>query len=228
TVRRMVSELGDQRLRIIAGFVLGGVGVVLNAVGPMLLGRATDIVVDGMTGTGVDFSALGRNLVLIAGVYAVAAAAMAVQGMFITVAVQRTLTKIRGKIQRKLSRVPLSYVDSRQRGELLSRMTNDVDNLAQTLQQTLSQLITAVLTIVSVLTMMIIISPLLALVAVVTVPLSGIIVARIAKRSQPEFIEQWRRTGSLNGHIEEMYTGHALVTVYGHGQTAQDTFAEEN
>ena len=228
TVRRMVSELGDQRLRIIAGFVLGGVGVVLNAVGPMLLGMATDIVVDGMTGTGVDFSALGRNLVLIAGVYAVAAAAMAVQGMLTTVAVQRTLTKIRGKIQRKLSRVPLSYVDSYQRGELLSRMTNDVDNLAQTLQQTLSQLITAFLTIVSVLTMMVIISPLLALVALVTVPVSVLIVTRIAKRSQPEFIEQWRRTGSLNGHVEEMYTGHALVTVFGHQRTAQETFAAEN
>ncbi|HLS14607.1 MAG TPA: ABC transporter ATP-binding protein [Beutenbergiaceae bacterium] len=224
----MVSELGDQRLRIIAGFVLGGVGVVLNAVGPMLLGMATDIVVDGMTGTGVDFSALGRNLVLIAGVYAVAAAAMAVQGVLTTVAVQRTLTKIRGKIQRKLSRVPLSYVDSYQRGELLSRMTNDVDNLAQTLQQTLSQLITAFLTIVSVLTMMVIISPLLALVALVTVPVSVLIVTRIAKRSQPEFIEQWRRTGSLNGHVEEMYTGHALVTVFGHQRTAQETFAAEN
>ncbi|MGC0273395.1 ABC transporter ATP-binding protein [Pseudactinotalea sp. Z1739] len=229
TVRRVIGELRDQRARIIAGFVLGGMGVILNAAGPMLLGRATDIVVDGMLGgAGVDFAALARVLVLVSGVYAVGATSMWAQGVLTTVAVQRTLNMMRLNLQRKLSRVPLSYVDARQRGELLSRMTNDVDNLAQTLQQTLSQLITAVLTILSVLTMMIIISPLLALVAVVTVPLSGFIVAQIARRSQPEFIEQWRRTGTLNGHVEEMYTGHALVTVFGHEGTAQETFAREN
>ncbi|MGC0251201.1 ABC transporter ATP-binding protein [Pseudactinotalea sp. Z1748] len=229
TVRRVIGELRDQRARIITGFVLGGMGVILNAAGPMLLGRATDIVVDGMLGgAGVDFAALARVLVLVSGVYAVGATSMWAQGVLTTVAVQRTLNMMRLNLQRKLSRVPLSYVDARQRGELLSRMTNDVDNLAQTLQQTLSQLITAVLTILSVLTMMIIISPLLALVAVVTVPLSGFIVAQIARRSQPEFIEQWRRTGTLNGHVEEMYTGHALVTVFGHERTAQETFASEN
>ena len=227
TLRRMLSEVADQRVRIITGIVLGAVGVVLNAAGPMLLGMATDIVVAGM-GTGVDFGALARILALITGVYALGALSVWSQGVLTTVAVQRTLAKLRRKLQHKLSRVPLSYVDARQRGELLSRMTNDVDNLAQTLQQTLSQLITAVLTIASVLTMMVIISPLLALVALVTVPLSGFIVARIARRSQPEFTEQWRRTGTLNGHIEEMYTGHALVTVFGHEQSAQDTFATEN
>src|SRR5690625_75614 len=228
TVRRVLSEVADQRVRIITGIVLGAVGVLLNAVGPMLLGMATDVVVAGMVGTGVDFGALARILALITGVYALGALSVWSQGVLTTVAVQRTLAKLRRKLQHKLSRVPLSYVDARQRGELLSRMTNDVDNLAQTLQQTLSQLITAVLTIVSVLTMMVIISPLLALVALVTVPLSGFIVARIARRSQPEFTEQWRRTGTLNGHIEEMYTGHALVTVFGHEQSAQDTFATEN
>src|SRR5690625_1650310 len=224
----MLSQLRDQRVRIIAGFVLGGAGVLLNAAGPMLLGMATDLVEEGMIGTGVDFTALARMLVIITVVYAAGAIALCIQGRLITVAVQATLAKLRRNIQRKLSRVPLSYVDARQRGELLSRTTNDVDNLAQTLQQTLSQLITATLTVVSVLIMMLIISPLLALVALVTVPLSGFIVARIARRSQPEFTEQWRRTGTLNGHIEEMYTGHALVTVFGHEQSAQDTFATEN
>src|SRR5690625_1058612 len=227
TLRRMLGEVADQRVRIITGIVLGAVGVVLNAAGPMLLGMATDIVVAGM-GTGVDFGALARILALITGVYALGALSVWSQGVLTTVAVQRTLAKLRSKLQHKLSRVPLSYVDARQRGELLSRMTNDVDNLAQTLQQTLSQLITAFLTIVSVLTMMVIISPLLALVALVTVPVSVLIVTRIATRSQPEFIEQWRRTGSLNGHVEEMYTGHALVTVFGHQRTAQETFAAEN
>ena len=228
TVRRMLSELRDQRLRIIIGFIFGGLGVLLNAVGPMLLGMATDIVVDGIMSTGVDFAALGRTLIFITAVYAAGAVSMWQQGRLITVAVQLTLAKLRRNIQRKLSRVPLSYVDARQRGELLSRMTNDVDNLAQTLQQTLSQLITAVLTVLSVLTMMIIISPLLALVTVVIVPVSILVVTYIAKRSQPQFIEQWRRTGTLNGHVEEMYTGHALVTVFGHEDTAQETFAEEN
>src|SRR5690625_2507036 len=142
TLRRMLSEVADQRVRIITGIVLGAVGVVLNAAGPMLLGMATDIVVAGM-GTGVDFGALARILALITGVYALGALSVWSQGVLTTVAMQRTLAKLRRKLQHKLSRVPLSYVDARQRGELLSRMTNDVDNLAQTLQQTLSQLITA-------------------------------------------------------------------------------------
>ena len=120
--------------------------------------------------------------------------------------------RLREQVQAKLARLPLSYFDRQPRGEILSRVTNDIDNLAQSLQQTLSQLVISLLTIVGVLTVMFVISPLLALIALVTVPVSVFVVARIGKRAQPQFVRQWSTTGKLNGHIEEMYTGHSLVT----------------
>ncbi|HEY1618164.1 MAG TPA: ABC transporter ATP-binding protein, partial [Streptosporangiaceae bacterium] len=134
----------------------------------------------------------------------------------------------REQVQAKLARLPLSYFDRQPRGEILSRVTNDIDNLAQSLQQTLSQVVISLLTIVGVLTMMFVISPLLALIALVTVPVSVLAVARIGKRAQPQFVKQWGTTGKLNGHVEEMYTGHSLVTVFGQRQQAMDTFTEQN
>ena len=135
-----------------------------------------------------------------------------------TVAVQRSVSGCAGKVQAKLSRLPLRYFDRQPLGEILSRVTNDIDNISQTLQQTLSQVVTSLLTIVGVLVMMFLISPLLAVIALVTVPASAVVATRIGKRSQPNFVAQWTTTGKLNGHIEEMYTGHALVRVFGHAQ----------
>ena len=123
--------------------------------------------------------------------------------------------RLRGQVEAKLSRLPLSYFDQQQRGEVLSRATNDTDNIAQTLQQTMSQMLTSLLTIVGVLAMMFWISPLLAVIALVTVPVSIVVAARVGKKAQPQFIRQWATTGKLNGHIEEMYTGHALVKTFG-------------
>src|SRR5674476_1386548 len=135
---------------------------------------------------------------------------------------------MRQQVETKLGRVPLSYVDQHARRELLSRVTNDIDNLAQTLQQTLSQLINAALTIIGVLIMMFWISPLLAAIALVTLPTAGVVTMVIAKRAQPQFVAQWKRTGTLNAHVEEMYTGHALVKVFGRQRAASDTFHTEN
>ena len=118
----------------------------------------------------------------------------------------------------KLARLPLSYFDRQPRGEILSRVTNDIDNLAQSLQQTLSQVVTSLLTIVGVLAVMFWISWLLALIALVTVPASILIVARIGKRAQPQFVRQWSTTGRLNGHVEENFTGHSLVKAFGQGE----------
>ena len=150
------------------------------------------------------------------------------QGRLTAVVVQRTVYAMRQDVEAKLSRLPLRYIDRQPRGELLSRVTNDIDNVAQTLQQTLSQLITSVLTVVGVLVMMFWISPLLAVIALVTVPLSIVIAGAIAKRSRPQFMEQWAWTGKLNAHIEEMYTGHSLVTVFGRQAEAAEVFAERN
>jgi ATP-binding cassette subfamily B protein len=146
----------------------------------------------------------------------------------LTVAVQRSVFRLRQKVQAKLSRLPLRYFDGQPLGEVLSRVTNDIDNISQTLQQTMSQVVTSLLTIVGVLIMMFLISPLLALIALVTVPASAVVATQIGKRSQPNFVQQWKTTGKLNGHIEEMYTGHALVRVFGHAREAEETFAEHN
>ncbi|RHA44529.1 ABC transporter permease, partial [Cellulomonas rhizosphaerae] len=179
-------------------------------------------------GQGIDFGHLRGILVVVLFIYLGSFLFGWTQGRITAGVAQRVVLRLRADVEAKLGRLPLSYLDSHPRGELLSRVTNDIDNVAQTLQQTLSQLITSVLTVVGVLVMMFWISPLLALVALVTVPLSMVVAAVIAKRSKPQFIQQWAVTGSLNAHIEEMYTGHTLVTVFGRQHEAGEVFAERN
>jgi len=175
-------------------------------------------------GQGVDFNALGRLLVIVLALYAAASVAALFQGRVTTTIVQRLVFRMRADVQAKLARLPLRYFDAQPRGEILSRVTNDIDNLAQSLQQTLSQVVTSVLTIVGVLFVMFLISPLLALIALVTVPVSVFTVSKIGKRAQPQFVRQWSTTGKLNGHIEEMFTGHELVTAYGRTRESMDVF----
>jgi ATP-binding cassette, subfamily B, multidrug efflux pump len=175
-------------------------------------------------GQGVDFDALGRLLVIVLALYAAASVAALFQGRVTTTIVQRLVFRMRADVQAKLARLPLRYFDAQPRGEILSRVTNDIDNLAQSLQQTLSQMVTSVLTIVGVLTVMFLISPLLAVIALVTVPVSVFTVSKIGKRAQPQFVRQWSTTGKLNGHIEEMFTGHQLVTAYGRTRESMATF----
>ena len=179
-------------------------------------------------GHGIDFDALGRTLGIVALVYIVALILGAAQGRMTARIVQRAMFRLREQAQAKLARLPLSYFDGLPRGEVLSRVTNDIDNLAQNLQQTLSQLIFSVLTIIGVLAFMIWISWLLALIALVTVPISLAIARVVAKKSKPQFVKQWGTTGKLNGHIEEMYTGHTLVKVFGRQQESAATFDEHN
>ncbi len=179
-------------------------------------------------GRGVDFGHVGQVLLLVLVIYLAASLASLMQGRLMTVAVQRSVFRLRQKVQAKLSRLPLRYFDGQPLGEVLSRVTNDIDNIAQTLQQTLSQVVTSLLTIVGVLIMMFLISPVLAVIALVTVPASAFVASRIGKRAQPNFVQQWKTTGKLNGHIEEMYTGHALVRVFGHADEAEEIFAEHN
>jgi ATP-binding cassette subfamily B multidrug efflux pump len=181
-----------------------------------------------VAGQGIDFGRVGQVLLLVLLVYLGSSAGMLLQGRVTATVVQRMVSRLREQVQAKLSRLPLSYFDRQPRGEILSRVTNDIDNLAQSLQQTLSQLVISLLTIVGVLTIMFVISPLLALIALVTVPVSVFAVARIGKRAQPQFIKQWSTTGKLNGHIEEMYTGHSLVAVFGQRDQAMRTFTEHN
>ncbi|WP_327236758.1 ABC transporter ATP-binding protein/permease [Streptomyces sp. NBC_01317] len=184
--------------------------------------------VDFTPGHGIDFDAIGEVLLVTLLIYLGAGLLMLVSTRLSIRVINGTVFRMREAVQAKMSRLPLSYFDQQPRGEVLSRATNDVDNISQTMQQTMGQLINSVLTIVGVLGMMFWISPLLALVALVTVPVSIFVATRIGKRSQPHFVQQWKVTGTLNAHIEEMYTGHALVKVFGRAEQSAEAFREEN
>ncbi|MFF7328889.1 ABC transporter transmembrane domain-containing protein [Streptomyces sp. NPDC008150] len=186
--------------------------------------RSTDFT----PGQGIDFDAVGRVLLLALCTFLVAGLLMAVGTRLVNRTVNRTVLRLREDVQTKLSRLPLSYFDKRQRGEVLSRATNDIDNIQQTLQQSMGQLINSLLSIIGVLAVMFWVSWILALVALVTVPLSFVVATRVGKRSQPHFVQQWRTTGKLNAHVEEMYTGHALVKVFGRQEESAAQFAEQN
>ncbi|HSF27169.1 MAG TPA: ABC transporter ATP-binding protein [Actinomycetes bacterium] len=179
-------------------------------------------------GQGIDFTALSQVLSFVLVLYLAASVLGWLQGYLLNDVVQATVFRLRADVEDKLHRLPLRYVDQQPRGELLSRVTNDIDNIQTTLQQTLSQLLTSLLTVLGVLVMMFVISPLLALIALVTIPLSMVVTARIAQRSQPLFIAQWTHTGALNAQIEEAFTGHELVKVFGRQREVEAAFHAKN
>ncbi|MEU6073059.1 ABC transporter ATP-binding protein [Micromonospora sp. NPDC047074] len=183
---------------------------------------------DVVPGVGIDFAALAGVLLLALGLYLAASLLSWWQGWLLNGVVQRTVLRLRAEVEDKLNRLPLPYFDRQPRGELLSRVTNDIDNISTSLQQTLSQLLTSLLTVVGVLGMMFWISPLLALVALVAVPVSVVVTTAIAKRSQQQFIAQWTHTGELNGQIEEAFTGHELVKVFGRQREVEAAFTAKN
>ncbi|MGV9849738.1 ABC transporter ATP-binding protein [Streptomyces sp. NPDC003442] len=193
-------------------------------------GTVADMVasMDVTPGQGIDFHAVGVVLLWVTALYVAASLLGLIQARVATVVVQRAVFRLREDVEHKLARLPLAYFDKQSRGEVLSRATNDIDNIQQTLQQTLSQIMASLLTIVGVLSMMFWISPLLALVALITVPVSVWVTTRIGKRAQPQFVAQWKTTGKLNAHIEEMYTGHALVKVFGREKESAQAFREQN
>ncbi len=179
-------------------------------------------------GEGVDFGELGRILLWLTAIY-LASSLFGWLQQYLTVGVSQGIVyRLRGAVDAKLTRLPLKYFDDHARGDILSRVTNDIDNIAQTLQQSLTQITTSVLTVVGVLAMMFAISPLLASISLLTVPLSVVVTMQIAKRSQKHFAAQWEHTGTLNGHVEEVHTGRAIVKSFGRQADAEAVFAEEN
>ncbi len=179
-------------------------------------------------GVGIDFHALSMVLLWVLVLYVFASVFGWLQGYVLNEVVQRTVYRLRQEVEDKINRLPLGYFDRMPRGELLSRVTNDIDNVSQSLQQTLSQLLTSLLTVVGVMVMMFLTSPLLTLVALVTIPLTMVITAVIAKRSQKLFVAQWKNTGELNAQIEENFTGHALVKVFGRQREVAKVFNDKN
>jgi ATP-binding cassette subfamily B multidrug efflux pump len=264
SIRRLAGRLGPERPKIIGLVAAGVTSVALAAVGPKVLGRATDIIFSGVVGKalpagtsraqaiesarasgqdqvadmlsgidlvpgqGIDFSAL-RNILLIAlALYVASALFQFLQGFLLNDVVQATMLRLRSEVEDKINGLPLRYFDGQPRGELLSRVTNDIDNVAQSLQQTMSQLLNSVLTVVFVFGMMFWISPTLGLIALVTIPLTMLIAGLVMRRSQSRFIAQWRHTGNVNAHVEEAFTGHALVKVFGRQEEVQESFEVEN
>lgn len=265
SAKRLLGLLRPERTALIVAFALTTTAVVLNAIGPRILGRATDLIFAGVFGArlpagvtqdqavaglraqgqdrladmlaamtdlvpgqGIDFAAVARVLLLAVGLYAVAALLSWVQGRLLVGAINRVIKDLRARVEEKLHALPLPYFDGQPRGELLSRVTNDIDNVAQSLQQTLSQLITALLTVIAMLSMMFWISPLLAVIALVTIPLSAVVAAQIGKRSQRHFVQQWKQTGAVNSVVEESFSGHAIVKVFGRQREAQREFDRSN
>lgn len=239
SAKRLVGRLHPERAMVVIVVVFGVLSVLLSVAGPALLGLATNIIVDGVfgptgsgglvgEGTGIDVASLQLLLGGVMLVYVFSSVLAWAQAYVLNGVTQRTVYRLRDEVQAKLDRLPLTYFDKVQRGEVLSRVTNDIDNISQTFQQTLSQLLTSVLTVLGVATMMIVISPLLALVALTMIPLTLIITAVIAKRSQKLFVAQWAFTGELNAQIEETFTGHALVKVFGRQRDVEERFRHKN
>jgi ATP-binding cassette, subfamily B, multidrug efflux pump len=228
-VRRMLRRMRPERMRVLAVLLFAVVSVSLTVIGPRILGHATNIIVDGIqTKGGIDFGELHMVLLQALLIYIGAGILSYIQSFILAGVVQRSMSKLRSDVEDKLNRLPIGYIDSQPRGDLLSRVTNDIDNVAQSLQQTLSMMLTSTLTIIGVVIMMISISPLLAIITIVTVPISVFTMKMITARSKKKFIAQWRFTGTLNGQIEEAFTGHNLVRAFGQQDEVQRRFDDEN
>ena len=196
--------------------------------------RGEDVFADMLTnmdvipGQGIDFGRLGQILLLVLALYLVSSVLQFLQGVILQRVVQKTVFDLREQVSVKLTKLPLKYFDGKPRGELLSRVTNDIDNIAQTLQQTLSQLLNSLLTIVGVAIMMFTVSWQLAVISLLIIPISGVVSAMIGKRAQKKFVGMWAHTGELNGEIEESFTGHSLVKVFGRKAEVEQVFDETN
>jgi ATP-binding cassette subfamily B multidrug efflux pump len=210
--------LGTTKAQVIAGLRASGQGSEADFLNGVSLNP----------GHGIDFTTLGDLLLIVLGLYVFSSIFGWAQAYVLAGVVQRTMYRMRRDVEEKINRLPLSYVDKNTRGELLSRVTNDIDNISTSLQQTLSQLISSVLLVLGTVILMFTISWELALISLVTVPLTLLVTTLVAKRSQKRFVAQWRHTGSLNGQIEEAFTGHALVKVFGRQKEVQAKFDAKN
>ncbi|TLF78407.1 ABC transporter ATP-binding protein [Nocardia cyriacigeorgica] len=264
SLKRLLRRLAPERVNVIAIISLVIVSVVLNTLGPYILGQATNLVFDGVVGkqlpegitkeqaieglraqgdntladmlsgmdvvpgVGVDFDAVGRVLMLVLVLYLGASLFSWLQGFLLNNVINRTVKRLRSDVEDKIHRLPLRYFDSAPRGDVLSRVTNDVDNVSQSLQQTMSQLLNSVFSVLGILVMMFWISPLLALIALLTVPAAIVVTAQIAKRSKPHFVDQWKYTGLVNAQVEEAYTGHEIVTAFGRNREVAEEFDKRN
>jgi ATP-binding cassette, subfamily B, multidrug efflux pump len=228
-VKRLFHLLGPERPILGLVALTAIVSAVLNVLGPLVLGHATDVIIDGLRGgAGIDFGRLHEILLEGVALYVSSAVLSVGTAWMIAGVVQRLMSRLRAQAEAKVHALPLRYIDQQARGDLLSRVTNDLDNLAQSLQQTLSQMLTSVLLLIGVAVMMFVISPILALVALTTVPASVYGMKKVAARARPKYLQQWGSTGVLNGQIEEAFTGHAIVKAFGRQKEVEARFRATN
>jgi len=239
TFNRLLSYFLPQKYRLL--IILGAaiLGTIFNIVGPKILGLATSKLFEGLvlkyralathqTAPGIDFTYIGNVLLILLGLYIISSIFTYIQQYIMAGVAQNTVYQLRRDVDEKLSRLPLKFYDSRPHGEILSRAVNDMDNISTTLQQSVTQLITSIVTLIGVIILMLTISWILSLVVILTLPLSLLITMGIAKRSQNYFRQQQRSLGHLNGHVEEMYTGHKIVKAFGREKQSIETFEEFN
>lgn len=229
TVRQLLRRLEPERPRIAIVLVAVTVSVSFTVYGPRLLGEATDVIIDGvLAGDGIDSARLTRVLLIAGGVYALGSLLSWSVAYLMAGIVQRTMSRLRSEVEDKLHRLPLSYVDRTPRGDLLSRVTNDIDNVAQSLQMSVSQSLNQILMVLGVVAMMFWIAPVVTIFAVLLIPASLWLVKTITRRSRKRFMAQWRHTGDLNAIVEESFTGHAVVKVFGRQREVEERFSAVN
>ena len=236
TLVRLSKYLKPYRVSLVVVAIAAITSVIFSIISPKIMAKITDelirpileLVGGNPTPSPIDFSYIWNIVVILIGLYVLSAAFSYLQQFIMAGVSQKVVYDLRRDIDEKLARLPLKFFDSHTHGELLSRFTNDVDNISATLQQSITQVITSVTTVVGVLIMMLTISPLLTLISIIVIPLSGILMMMVVKRSQKYFIGQQKKLGELNGHIEEMYTGHNVVKAFGHEKKAIDEFDEVN
>jgi ATP-binding cassette subfamily B multidrug efflux pump len=239
TARRLLGYFLPQKFLLLIVLGTAILGTAFNIVGPKILGLATTKLFEGLIAKyqaflrhqpapGVDFGYIATVLLILLGLYVISSIFIYVQQYIMAGVAQRTMYQLRKEVDEKLSRLPLKYFDSRTHGEIMSRAVNDMDNLSTTLQQSVTQLITSAVTLLGVIVIMLTISPLLSLIVLLTLPLSLVVTIGIAKRSQQYFRRQQRALGELNGHVEEMYTGHKIVKAFGREGQSVAEFTERN
>lgn len=233
TIRKLIAYLGNFKIGVIVVLFFAVGSTVFNILGPKIMGTATTELASGLmakiSGTGgIDFAAIGRILLLVMGLYGCSAVFNFVQGWIMTGITQKVCYRMRREISEKINRMPMKYFESRTVGEVLSRITNDVDTLGQGLNQSITQLITSVSTMIGVLVMMLAISPLMTLIAIIILPISMILISLVVKRSQKYFKSQQAYLGNINGQVEEIYSGHLVVQAFNKQKESIEAFNKTN
>lgn len=239
TLLRLMSYLRPQRAKFLIVFTFAILSTIFSIIGPKIIGKAITKIAEGFGAKmmalklhqpvpSMDFTYIGQIVLILIGLYLISAAFSYLQQYIMAGVSQKTVYNMRKEVNEKLTRLPLRFFDARTHGEILSRVTNDFDNISTTLQQSLTQLITSIVTILGVVVMMLSISPLLTLIVVLTLPLYVVVTMNVAKHSQKHFAAQQKSLGELNGHVEEMYTGHKIVKAFGRESESIETFNDIN